>query len=47
MISMPAFSFSHTRGTPPKEVGRTPASAPASAVMSASGATCMPVNIGQ
>ena len=44
---MPVFSFSHTRGTPPKIVGRTSVSAPSSALASASGVTCMPVRMGE
>ncbi len=42
---MPALSFSQTRGTPKSWVGRTSVSAPGSALASASGVTCMPLNI--
>lgn len=41
----PASSFSHTRGTPKKKVGRASVSAPGSAFGSASAVTCMPPNI--
>lgn len=45
MASTPDFSFSHTRGTPAKSVGRTCCSALGSALASASGATCTPANM--
>jgi hypothetical protein len=44
--SAAAFSFSHTRGTPRKMVGRTSRTAAARAAASASAVTCALLNIG-